>query len=460
MSSAAGRSVIRASGRGVWPSLRRMLAGFWHSVAFSWLLLIGLGPVLAVVIAIIEVKDAFLTIAGQPQGGPYLHDGGLTPVVLILCTLLYLRRLASLTRRLAGRWCGVSIARPYHAAPQEPGIRPRLWWLATDPATWRDLLWTVVNSVAGTLLVVVPVATVLYGIGFALLPGLGVPVWKLPYVGVASARGGAAIVLGLGLVGAGLVVAPRLLPVYGSLARLLLGPTRGSALSNQVEHLTRSRSDTIDAGAAELRRIERDLHDGAQARLVAMGMTLDAIEQQLDANPDAARALLAEAKQSSVKALSELRDLVRGIHPPVLADRGLVEAVRALALDSPLRAHVTSELTGRAPAPVESAAYFAVSELLANTAKHAGPCEAWIDFRHSAGMLRITVTDGGRGGADQALNGDPAAGASQQPGSRPARDGGLHGIERRLAAFDGVLAVSSPPGGPTVANMEIPCALS
>jgi signal transduction histidine kinase len=443
MSGAAGRSIIRSSQRGVGPSLRRALAGFWHSVGFSSLLLIGLGPVLAVLVAIIKIKDAFLTLAGQQPGGPYLNGSGLTPVVLILCTLLYLRWLTNLTRRLAGRWCGVQILRPYRPAPQEPGIRPRLRWLVTDPATWRDLLWTVVNSIAGALLVVVPVAVVLYGIGFALLPGLGVPAWNLPYAGVAAVRGGGGVPLGLALIVAGLWVAPRLLPAYGSCARLVLGPTRGSELSVQVEHLVKSRSDTIDAGAAELRRIERDLHDGAQARLVAMGMTLDAIEQQL-ANPDAARALLAEAKQSSVKALSELRDLVRGIHPPVLADRGLVEAVRALALDSPLRAHVSSELTGRPPAPVESAAYFAVSELLANAAKHAGPCEASVDFRHSAGMLRITVSDDGRGGADQHLG----------------RGSGLRGVEKRLAAFDGVLAVSSPPGGPTVANLEIPCALS
>jgi signal transduction histidine kinase len=442
MSGAADRTMIRSSQRGAWPALRRILAGFWHSVGFSSLLLIGLGPVLAVLVAILEIEDAFLTLAGQRPGGPYLNDTGLTPVVLILCTLLYLRWLANLTRRLASRWCGVRIVRPYRPAPPEPGIRPRLRWLVTDPATWRDLLWTVVNSVAGLLLVLVPVAMVLYGVGFALLPGLGVPAWNLPYAGVAAVRGDGAVPLGLALIAAGLWVAPRLLPAYGSLARLVLGPTRGGELSVQVEHLARTRSDTIDAGAAELRRIERDLHDGAQARLVAMGMTLDAVDQYLDANPAAARALLAEAKQSSVKALSELRDLVRGIHPPVLADRGLVEAVRALALDSPVRARVTSELAGRPPAPVESAVYFAISELLANASKHAGPCEAWIDFRHSAGMLRITVTDDGRGGADQT------------------RGSGLRGVEKRLAAFDGVLALSSPPGGPTVANLEIPCALS
>ena len=208
------------------------------------------------------------------------------------------------------------------------------------------------------------------------------------------------------------------------------------------QQLTETRTEALDTGAAEIRRIERDLHDGAQARLVAMGMTLDAAGQIIESNPEAARALVFEARDASVKALAELRALVRGIHPPVLADRGLTDAIRALALDTPARISLASELTGRPPAPVESAAYFAVSELLANVSKHAGAREAWIDIRHSGGMLRVGVTDTGCGGAD------------------PARGTGLSGIERRLAAFDGVLAVSSPPGGPTTVTMEIPCALS
>jgi signal transduction histidine kinase len=209
-----------------------------------------------------------------------------------------------------------------------------------------------------------------------------------------------------------------------------------------VAHLAQTRADTIDTGAAEMRRIERDLHDGAQARLVAMGMTLDAADQVLGDNPAAARALLAEARESSAKALAELRALVRGIHPPVLADRGLAEAVRALVLDLPLRIHFASELAGRPPGPIESAAYFAVSELLTNVSKHAHARQAWVDLRHQDGMLRLGVSDDGCGAAD------------------PVHGTGLAGIERRLAAFDGVIALSSPPGGPTVVNMEIPCALS
>ena len=240
----------------------------------------------------------------------------------------------------------------------------------------------------------------------------------------------------------GLWGAPWLLRGYGVLARSMLAPAGQAELALRVRQLSQTRTEALDTGAAEIRRIERDLHDGAQARLVAMGMTLDAAGQIIDTNPVAARALLVEARDASVKALAELRDLVRGIHPPVLADRGLADAIRALALDSPMRIHLASDADGRPPAPVESAAYFAVSELLANVSKHAEARQTWIDIRHTDGMLRIGVTDNGHGGAD------------------PARGSGLRGIERRLAPFDGVLAVSSPPGGPTAITMEIPCASS
>jgi signal transduction histidine kinase len=249
-------------------------------------------------------------------------------------------------------------------------------------------------------------------------------------------------VLGMALTALALWSAPLLLQAYGGLARVILGPREDPALARRVRHLAQTRSETIDAGAAEIRRIERDLHDGAQARLVAMGMTLGAAEDLLDTDPEATRKLLVEARQASGKALAELRALVSGVHPPVLADRGLVDAIRALALDSVPRVEVTADPIGRPPPPVESAAYFAVSELLANVTKHAEARQAWIDIRYRQGMLAICVTDDGRGGADQG------------------RGTGLRGIERRLAAFDGVLALSSPPGGPTVVQLEIPCELS
>ena len=344
--------------------------------------------------------------------------------------LLGMRSLARLTRRLAGQWCAVPIADPYLPPPWadggKRGPRRRYAWLLTDQATWRDLLWVTVDGCVGWILAVLPAGLLVLGVLGVIAPYASLQVRVLAIAGAAF----------------GLWAAPRLLRGYGVFARSMLAPTGQAELALRVRQLSQTRTEALDTGAAEIRRIERDLHDGAQARLVAMGMTLDAAGQIIDTNPEAARALLVEARDASVKALAELRDLVRGIHPPVLADRGLADAIRALALDSPMRIHLASDADGRPPAPVESAAYFAVSELLANVSKHAEARQTWIDIRHTDGMLRIGVTDNGHGGADPALG------------------SGLRGIERRLASFDGVLAVSSPPGGPTAITMEIPCAWS
>jgi signal transduction histidine kinase len=242
---------------------------------------------------------------------------------------------------------------------------------------------------------------------------------------------------------------------------LLLGPTtqaRQDALAHRVARLTESRADAVDTQAAELRRIERDLHDGAQARLVAMGMNLGAAEALLDLHPEAARALLIEARESSAKALTELRELVRGIHPPVLADRGLGDAVRALALDSPLPVSVTADLPGRLEPAVESAAYFAISELLTNVAKHAHAHTVRIDLWYRDRRLRVTCADDGQGGA---VVGPSDAVPGQVAGARVRSGGsGLAGIERRIGTFDGIMAVHSPAGGPTTVTLEIPCASS
>jgi signal transduction histidine kinase len=365
--------------------------------------------------------------------------------IAVPAALLGTRRLAMLTRRLVARWCGVIIGEAYQPAPAgtrrsrldgrlRPGYLGRMRWLLSDVATWRDLLWIPVNAVVGTVLVGLPLGLLAAGGGC----------FNIDF-STGHATGNARItlvVLGVLLPVLGLAVAPLMLSGYGGLARALLAPSGQAELELRVRHLARTREESLDTGAAELRRIERDLHDGAQARLVAMGLTLDAAGRLIDTDPAAARALLVEARDASARALGELRDLVRGIHPPVLADRGLAEAVRALALDAPVRVTVRGSLPGRVPAPVESAAYFAVSELLANVAKHAGVLAAEVDLRHEADALRISVRDEGGGGADPA------------PGT------GLSGIARRLAAFDGVLALSSPAGGPTVVTLEVPCALS
>ena len=376
------------------------------------------------------------------------------PVLWIPPTLRGGRRLANTVRRLSGEWCGVPIPVPYRASnePVQGGFWRRAgrgFRVLGDPATWRDLLWMTVDPLGVAVLPLIPGSLVVWGLFGALMPAYWGPINQAGannwYAFIHVNTSEAALVsvpLGLAFIALGLWLAPLCLRWYGRAAYSMLAPTKQAALEQQVAHLAESRAEAVDTGAAEIRRIERDLHDGAQARLVAMGMTLSAAEQVLDENPDAARALLLEARDASARALTELRDLVRGIHPPVLADRGIGEAVRALAMDSPLRVRLTNELPGRPPAPVESAAYFAVSELLANVSKHAGAQNVWIDMRYERGMLRIDVGDDGRGGAN------------------PSDGSGLRGIERRVSAFDGILALSSPPGGPTVATMELPCELS
>jgi signal transduction histidine kinase len=244
------------------------------------------------------------------------------------------------------------------------------------------------------------------------------------------------------LLALGLWLAPRVMRGQLADSADLELAARARQLTRRVQLLTQTRYDAVDTAAAELRRIERDLHDGAQARLVALGMSLQAAERLFPTSPEAALALVAEAKESSSLALTELRDLVRGIYPPVLADRGLADAIRALALDAPLPVELDIDLPGQVELPVASAVYFSVAEVLANVVKHARARSVRIQLSQAPHLLRAQVTDDGVGGAD------PAAGT------------GLAGVERRLATFDGILAVSSPPGGPTIVVIEVPCALS
>jgi signal transduction histidine kinase len=220
---------------------------------------------------------------------------------------------------------------------------------------------------------------------------------------------------------------------------LLMRAQDRDTLTERISALETSRAGAVDVQEAELRRIERDLHDGAQARLVALGMSLGMAEQKLgDADTEAARELLAEARAGAGEALRELRDLARGIHPPVLADRGLEAAVRALAALSPMTVTVSVVLPSRPKAPVESAAYFVIAEALANAGKHAGASRVDVRVTGERQRLAVEVHDDGRGGADPA-------------GS------GLDGLRRRVAALDGTLSVVSPPGGPTTIRAELPC---
>jgi signal transduction histidine kinase len=208
--------------------------------------------------------------------------------------------------------------------------------------------------------------------------------------------------------------------------------------SHRIEQLRTTRAGAVDVQETELRRIERDLHDGAQARLVALGMSIGMAEEKLASDPEGARLLLAEARTGAQEALQELRDLARGIHPPILTDRGLDAAIRALVARTPLRVDVSVDLDERPRPPIETATYFVVAEALANAGKYAHAAHVAIDVHVGDGMLVAEVRDDGTGGAD--------------PGGR-----GLTGLRRRVEALDGSLRVSSPPGGPTAVRAELPC---
>jgi signal transduction histidine kinase len=375
------------------------------------------------------------------------------------------RWLANARRRLAARWSDVVIEQPYRPRPGLPVRRPdglyavgknlyktpkwtrynqRLNWVWHDPATWRDLLWVEADAVVGLFLVAVPLAAFVGGIWFVALPAL----WHL--IGIAEAPHWTFVAEypWLSLVGgliagfAGLSLAPAAVRINSLWTRLLLAPTAKARLTSRVQQLTEVRSDLTESQAAELRRIERDLHDGAQARLVAIGLALGTVDALLETDPPQARRVLAEAREASSLALAELRSLVRGIHPPVLAERGLGDAVRALVLNSGMTAKVTVQVDGRPEQPVEAAMYFAVSELLTNAAKHSGARTITVDLVHDGYNLIAVVADDGRGGVEV----------------KP--EGGLRGVARRLEAFDGTVAVDSPPGGPTKVVLEVPCALS
>ncbi|MEV5712670.1 sensor domain-containing protein [Amycolatopsis mediterranei] len=363
--------------------------------------------------------------------------------------VLLMRALTDRVRASADAWSGVRIASPYLPEPAGSTALRRCHHLLGDRANWRDALWLVVDSSLGILLTLTPLLLVLHGLRGLAMPFLigsdaadwlgswyvVIPVDDQPTAWFAA-------ILGLAHFPLALWSAPHLLKLHARLAATLLAPTEVTRLTNRVQHLAESRDDAVGSQATELRRIERDLHDGAQTHLVAMGMTLDAAMRVLDSHPEAARSLMDEAKNNSAKALQQLRDLVRGIQPPVLVDRGIADAIRTLAIENPLRIETTVDLPGRPSLAVETAAYFSVSELLNNAMKHSGADSGAIHVHHESGRLVINVSDNGSGGANT------------EGGS------GLRGIEKRLAPLDGFITILSPLGGPTMVTIEIPCGLA
>ncbi|MGW2155418.1 sensor histidine kinase [Nonomuraea sp. NPDC001699] len=354
------------------------------------------------------------------------------------------RTLSQAARRLAARWLGLRVevayrvpapvtrmatghwwdGEEYHKSEREARRRARMNARFHDPQLHWDGLWCLLAGVSVLPVAALPPAGIAGGVLLTLTPG---------FLGH-----------GVALIIAGLAAAPFAWRVLGLLGRRFLGPIPYSRLGRRVEELEAIRADLTQTQAAELERIERGLHDGAQARVVGMGMSMQAAEHLLETDPAAARAILADARASSIAALAELRSLVRGINPPVLTERGLVDAVRALALDAPVEVDVRSSVPARPERPVESAVYFAVAELLANVAKHARATHVTVelDYEPRTRTLTAAVTDDGSGGA------------TASSGS------GLDGIKRRMAAFGGLLEIDSPLGGPTRVSVAVPCALS
>ena len=265
----------------------------------------------------------------------------------------------------------------------------------------------IVGAVAGTLAAIQIAVWALAGGGFFW------PLWPV-----------ACLALIVGALATILVAWPRMRP-------------REVELAARVDELTRTRAGALDVQAAELRRIERDLHDGAQARLVALSMQLGRAEERLDDQPEVAQ-LVRRAREEAGAAIGELRDLARGIAPPVLADRGLAAAVEALARRSPIPVTVHASLLRRPLPVVENAAYFVVAEALTNAAKHAGGAPATVELTDRDGRLIVEVRDEGPGGAD-------------------ATGSGLMGLRHRVGALDGTLSVSSASGGGTRVRAELPC---
>jgi signal transduction histidine kinase len=363
--------------------------------------------------------------------------------VLVL-TAIVLRALANAERARARLVVGEPLVVRYRQ-PGRPGFVARVRVVFTDAQNWRDFVWALLLlpiGIAGFTIAVTAIGVVL-GLIFAPAwtwalwhssdpPDLGLfHVHDIGTAFVATGIGIAALPLGLALVRGSAALS-------GVLAQALLAP-RTEELEERVEVLQATRAGAVDAAAAELERIERDLHDGAQARLVAIAMDLGLAQQKLDEDPEQARKLMAEARDGASAALVELRDLARGIRPALLAERGLGEAVRAFAARSPVPATVTTDLGDRRmPEPVESAAYFVVAEALANVAKHAGARRATVSLARRGGLLEVLVVDDGNGGANP-------------------DGGGLRGLRARVEALDGTLGVASPAGGPTMLRAELPC---
>ena len=402
-----------------------------------------------VIVAVVLGLGLSLSFAGMLIGLP-----------LLTVSLLGARKLGAVNRRLAGRMLGQQVAPP-PPPPREPGA---VGWIRaglTAAAGWRACAYLVLKLPVAVLATVFASWVLVYGIPYltfplwwAVLHQFDVVVtapswlawWKQDPVTVAMHVRTLAAAFALVPVGAlVLLAAPWMARGIIRMDQGLIGEFLGPPPAQRVRDLERSRARAVDDSAARLRRIERDLHDGAQAQMVAVAMKLGLAKEKLGgtagtaAQDDFQRALeLVDAAHASAKqAIIELRDLARGIHPPVL-DHGLDTALATLTASSGVPVELVADLPERPSAAIETIAYFCAAELLANVAKHSGARHATLEAVHVPGLLRVRVSDDGAGGA------------------RIEAGGGLAGLAERLRTVDGRMEISSPPGGPTVVTVEMP----
>jgi signal transduction histidine kinase len=384
-----------------------------------------------------------LVVAGGTAGGVLALSIVGLPVLLAVAYAF--RWLAQLERRRVSWLLGREVEGVYR--PWAGGLLRRFRRAWGDAQIWKDVAWHVLNAVLGFG----------FAVGsFSLWASVGyllsLPLWwwsvphaALPDFGAhwTADRWSRVMLLFAGGV-LGLVVVPwlnaGLAHAHARLGRALLAPGRRRRLQERVTELAETRAAAADAQTEELRRIERDLHDGAQARLVALAIDLGLAKEKLESDPETARALVDSAHVEAKDALRELRELVRGVHPAVLEDRGLDGALSGLVARSPIPVRLQVDVPDRLPPAVETAAYFVVAEALANIAKHSQASQGTVRLVREEDRLLIDVSDDGVGGA------------APSPGS------GLSGLVGRIRALDGELQVVSPAGGPTTLHAKLPCA--
>ncbi|GAA3477011.1 sensor histidine kinase [Streptomyces yanii] len=367
------------------------------------------------------------------RSGRYLLGTLMTATVtLVAAPLLCIPSLAALWAERHRRRAGALLDRPVEPRPY--ALRRDLAWLVTQVATGLPA-GTFALLCLGNLLL-----TLVVTVGWWAFPTSDPPRLLL---GVPIDSWGPALTINLAqfllLAALATIALPPLARVHARCCLAVLAPSPAEQLAARVTELTRTRADVLQAHGAELRRIERDLHDGTQARLVAIAIRLAVAGESLPQDPDAAAALVRQAQAETEEAMTELRSVIRTIYPPVLADQGLVGALGTLATRAGVPTRIDIGEFGEVPAAVEAVAYFAVTEALANIARHSRATKAAVRVTRNGVMLSAEITDDGTGGADAS------------------RGSGLDGIRRRAAALDGTMKISSPPGGPTTITVELPC---